>query len=90
MNYEEKRELRLQISQLIADAGLNQETLKQMVRDEISKKTDRAIEQIVYDIVKDKASKAWSSQLTTTIYRVIKDELKDRVIKVVLEGCETE
>ena len=35
MTYEEKRELRLQISQLLADAGLNQKTIKDIVEEEI-------------------------------------------------------
>ena len=53
MTYEEKRELRLQISQLLADAGLNQETLKEMAREELEKKSERAIEQVVEKSVKD-------------------------------------
>lgn len=43
MTYEEKRELRLQISQMLADAGINQCTLKEMVKQEISNKVERAI-----------------------------------------------
>lgn len=35
MTYEEKRELRLQISQLLADAGLNQKTIKDIVEEVI-------------------------------------------------------
>ena len=44
MTYEEKRELRLQISQLLADAGINRQTLKEMVKDEMNKKIDQAID----------------------------------------------
>jgi hypothetical protein len=47
MNYEEKRELRLQISQLLADVGLNQATIKQIVMEEIRNKVQRAVEQAV-------------------------------------------
>lgn len=43
MTYEEKRELRLQISQMLADAGINQSTLKEMVKQEISNKVERAV-----------------------------------------------
>lgn len=43
MTYEEKRELRLQISQMLADAGINQGTLKEMVKQEISNKVERTI-----------------------------------------------
>ena len=35
MTYEEKRELRLQISQLLADAGLNQKVIKDIVEEEM-------------------------------------------------------
>ena len=45
MTYEEKRELRLQISQLLADAGLNQKTIKDIVEEEIKNKVERAIDQ---------------------------------------------
>ena len=38
MTYEEKRELRLQISQLLADAGLNQKTIKDIVNEEVRSK----------------------------------------------------
>ena len=43
MTYQEKRELRLQISQLLADAGLNQKAIKDMVETEVKNKVDRAI-----------------------------------------------
>ena len=43
MTYEEKRELRLQISQMLADAGINQGTLKEVVKQEISNKVERAV-----------------------------------------------
>lgn len=42
MNFEEKRELRLQISQMLADVGLNQGTLKEMVIDTIIEVVCRA------------------------------------------------
>ncbi len=50
MNYEEKRELRLQISQLLADAGLNQGTIKEIVNEEIKHKVDRAIAQCLKNL----------------------------------------
>ena len=46
MTYEEKRELRLQISQMLADAGINQGTLKEMVKQEISNKVERTVAEI--------------------------------------------
>ena len=47
MTYEEKRELRLQISQLLADAGLNQGTIKEIVEEEIRNKVQRALDQTI-------------------------------------------
>lgn len=46
MTYEEKRELRLQISQMLADAGINQSTLKEMVKQEISNKVERIVAEL--------------------------------------------
>ena len=73
MTYEEKRELRLQISQLLADAGLNQKAIKDMVKTEIKNKVDRAIEQCIKrldaecssnDYIKDSIDKYINSVLT--------------------------
>ena len=84
MTYEEKRELRLQISQLLADANINQSTLREMVREEIANKTDRAIQQVAYPIVRDIASNTIRSSSTSMMYNAIKEELKNRIIKVTL------
>lgn len=61
MNYEEKRELRLQISQLLADAGLNQGTIKEIVEQEIQNKVDRAIEQVIKNYAKERIDKLFSN-----------------------------
>ena len=47
MTYGEKRELRLQISQLLADAGLNQATVKQIVEEETRNKVDKVIDNLI-------------------------------------------
>lgn len=47
MDYEEKRELKKQISQLLADAGLNQGKIKEIVEEEIRHKVDRAVDQVI-------------------------------------------
>ena len=44
MTLEEKRQLHIEISQLLADAGINRQTLKEMVKDEMNKKIDQAID----------------------------------------------
>lgn len=84
MTYDEKRELRLQISQLLADANINQTTLREMVREEISNKTERAIQQVAYPIVKEAISNTIRASATSMMYKIITEELKNRVIKVVL------
>ena len=88
MNYEEKRELRLQISQLLADAGLNQGTIKEIVEQEIRNKVDRAIEQVIKNCVKERIEKLFSNTYQSAFDRVVKEELKNKVIKVVLKDCE--
>lgn len=98
MNYEEKRELRLQISQLLADAGLNQGTIKEIVEQEIRNKVDRAIEQVLKkldsqcssgDYVGDRIK--WMLQNTylnqRAFDRAVEEELKNKVVKVVLTDC---
>jgi len=96
MNYEEKRELRLQISQLLADAGLNQGTIKEIVEQEIRNKVDRAIEQVIKrldaecssgDYVKERIEKLfYNTYLNQRAFdRVVKDELEKRVVRIVLD-----
>ncbi len=101
MNYDEKRELRLQISQMLADAGLNQKVIKDMVETEIQNKVDRAIEQAINSLNAECSSgdycKERIQKLLENTYvnqaafdRVVKEELKNRVIKVSLVNTENE
>ena len=99
MTYEEKRELRLQISQLLADAGLNQKVIKEMVVEEVKNKVERAVNQEIErldaesssgDFVKDRivyllTSNAYSSRI---FEKAVKEELSNRVIQVVLKDVE--
>ena len=99
MTYEEKRELRLQISQLLADAGLNQKTIKDIVEEEIRNKVERAIEQVFKkldcsvasgDYVGDRIR--WLLNNTYLNQRafdsVVREELKNRIINVTLDNVE--
>jgi len=99
MNYEEKREFRIQISQLLADAGLNQKTIKEIVEEEIRNKVDRAIDQCIKRLNSECSSGDYvcariSKMLNNTYLgqaafdRVVKEELKNRVIQVVLKDTE--
>ena len=98
MTYEEKRELRLQISQLLADAGLNQKAIKDMVETEIKNKVDRAVDQCFISLnsecrsgnyIAERVGKYVSSYMVTRdIENCVKEELKNKVVHVVLKGCE--
>lgn len=89
MTYEEKRELRLQISQLLADAGLNQTTIKYMVETEINNKVDRAIEQCVNNIVPERVDKYFASYSFSKYFdKAVREELSNKVISVTLKDCE--
>jgi hypothetical protein len=98
MTYEEKRELRLQISQLLADAGLNQKAIKDMVETEIKNKVDRAIEQTINSLNSECSSGNYfrkridsylgSYAVKMDMDKAVRDELKNKVIQVVLKDCE--
>lgn len=100
MTYEEKRELRLQISQLLADAGLNQGTIKQMVETQIKNKTDRAVDQCLKSLnsecssgnfLKERISDRVNSWFfNDNIRSAVKEELKNKVISVTLKDCKNE
>ena len=100
MTYEEKRELRLQISQLLADAGLNQKVIKDMVETEIKNKIDRAIEQAFNSLNSECSSGNFVKQridsylgsyaVRMDMDKAIRDELKNKVIHVVLKDCEVD
>lgn len=99
MTYEEKRELRLQISQLLADAGLNQQKIKEIVEEEIKNKVNRALEQTIKSLnaqcssghyVEDQIRELLNNTCLNqrALNNVVKDELKNRVINVTLCGLE--
>lgn len=101
MMYEEKRELRLQISQLLADAGLNQGVIKEMVEEEIRNKVERAIDQVMKKLDSETSNGNYVEtklkSMLNNIYiterafdRVVKEELKNRIINVTLKGMETD
>ena len=100
MTYEEKRELRLQISQLLADAGLNQKAIKDMVETEIKNKVDRAVEQCMNSLnsechsgnyIKERIEAYIGSYgIRMDMAKAIKEELSSRIIQVVLKDCEAE
>ena len=99
MNYEEKRQAYLVISQLLADAGLNQHTIREMVENEIYNKVDREVKNAIQGLnettysgnyIKERIQERITSDYATrnTIETAIKEELKNRIIKVVLDKCD--
>ena len=95
MDYEEKRELRKQISQLLADAGLNQGAIKKMVEEEIKNKVDRAVDQTFVQLNAESSSGDYCKEMIQRYFRdkyttnfaftqAIKEELKNRVIDITL------
>lgn len=101
MMYEEKREVRLQISQLLADAGINQKSIKEMIEETIADKVDRAFDQMIRQLdsqstsgsyIKDALNKEITNNYVTdrAIRNAVKDELKNRVISVTLKNIVSE
>ena len=99
MTYEEKREFRLQISQMLADAGLNQKTIKDMVNTEIRNKVERAVNQRLEYLNSQVYSGDFIEEsirgiVKDTYYkrdvleRIAKEVLQNRVLKVVLGSVE--
>lgn len=95
----EKRELRLQISQLLADAGLNQGTIKEMVEVEIKNKVERAVKQTLDhlnaqtssgDFIDEQVKKYLRSEYMNSyaFTNAIKEEIKNRVIQIVIKDVE--
>ncbi len=99
MNYEEKRALHVEISQMLADAGLNQGEIKRIVEEEIKNKVERAVEQVIKRLNTETSSGDYfgeeiSRLLRNTYFnngafeRVMKEELKNRIIQIVLKNVE--
>lgn len=99
MTYDEKRALHVEISQMLADAGLNQGEIKRIVEEEIKNKVERAVEQVIKRLNAETSSGDYfgeqiSRLLRNTYFnngafeRVMKEELKNRIIQVVLKNIE--
>jgi SOS response regulatory protein OraA/RecX len=93
MNYEEKRALHIEISQMLADAGLNQGEIKRIVEEEIKNKVERAVEQVIKKLNSETSSGDYFDEQIKRLLRntyfnngafrnAVKEELNDRVIYV--------
>lgn len=98
MDYEEKRELKKQISQLLADAGLNQGRIKEIVEEEIRHKVDRAVEQVIAHLNAQSSSgdffqetiRKWMHDKYMNSYAftdAIKRELCNKIISITLKDA---
>ena len=96
MNYEEKRALHIEISQMLADAGLNQGEIKRIVEEEIKNKVERAVEQVIKKLNSETSSGDYFDEQIKRLLRntyfnngafrnAVKEELNDRVIYVSLK-----
>lgn len=83
MNYEEKTELRRQISQMLADAGINQTTLREMVQDSIDKKVARTVEQVAAASM-EKYLKTHIPTYRREIDRAIEEKVKEQLLGKVI------
>ena len=99
MNYEEKRALHVEISQMLADAGLNQGEIKRIVEEEIKNKVERAVDQVIKRLNSETSSGDYfgeqiSRLLRNTYFnnsvfeRAMKEELKNRIVQIVLKNVE--
>ena len=93
MNYEEKRALHIEISQMLADAGFNQGEIKRIVEEEIKNKVERAVEQVIKKLNSETSSGDYFDEQIKRLLRntyfnngafrnAVKEELNDRVIYV--------
>jgi hypothetical protein len=97
MNYEEKRELRLQISQLLADAGLNQKVIRDMVEKEIENKVRSSVDKALAHLNATCSSGDYVSEAVihriqndyvtrTRILEAVKEEISGRIIQVTFDS----
>jgi len=83
----------MEISQMLADAGLNQGEIKRIVEEEIKNKVERAVEQVIKKLNSGTSSGDYFDEQIKRLLRntyfnngafrnAVKEELNDRVIYV--------
>lgn len=75
----EQIELRKILTQMLADNGINRETIKGFVEDIVSEKVDRAIDRIIHETNMDSLI---ARQVQDTIRTTISDEVRWNVRRV--------
>ena len=95
MMYEEKMEIRRQISQLLADNGLNRENIREIIEQEISKKVNQVVDDEIKSLNAQCSSGEWikesirkhmeNNYINSYAFRnVLLEELRNRVIDITL------
>ena len=105
MTFEEKRELHKAISQMLADAGINQATLKEMAQEEVSKKAESAVQQEIQKMDAEINGNSIAKMLRNKINNfldgydaigsinfrnIVKEELSKRIICIKAEKVESD
>lgn len=75
----EQIELRKILTQMLADNGINRETIKGFVEEIVSEKVDRAIDRIIHETNMDSLVR---TKIQNTINRTISDEVSWNVRRV--------
>ena len=93
MTLEEKRALHLEISQLLADANINQNTIKEMVEEAISKKVERAIDTYFNnkadDYITDEIIRQVNRFTTSrNLMEIVEKILKNKILHIELKDIE--
>ena len=79
----EQIELRKILTQMLADNGINRETIKGFVEEIVSEKVDRAIDRIIHETNMDSLVR---TTIQNTINRTISDEVSWNVRRVLGRG----
>ena len=96
MMYEEKKEIRRQMAQLLADAGLNQATIKAMIEEEIKTRVESATEQVISHLNAQSSSGNYIADMIIQRIRsdlkypnnykdIVTDILKNKIVSITLK-----
>lgn len=96
-DYEERKEIKKQVSQLLADNGLNRATIKDIILEEIHNKVNQVVDNTVRSLDAECSSGNWMKEQAMRYFKdqylnsyacnqTVKQALADRVINVTLKN----